>query len=86
MAARNDHIRHAAISLMRKGLATPFEIAKASGRSRQICRHWGLDFAASREAYVKQLWTKTLGQASRFPEIPPVREKKRPLRKIVEEI
>jgi hypothetical protein len=60
MAARNDAIREAAILLMRKGLATPFEIAWLSGMSRQLTRHWARSCIDSREAYLRRIWEKTL--------------------------
>ena len=86
MAASKDTIRQAAVLLISKGLATPFEIAKASGQSRQICRYWSAAQRDSRQAYVNRLWAKTLARAGRFPESHP-REEKKPLsRKVVEEI
>jgi hypothetical protein len=86
MAARNDAIREAALSLMRKGLATPFEIAWLSGMSRQLTRHWARSCIDSREAYLRRIWAKTLADAKPVQRFPKGEKQKAPLRKIVEEI
>ena len=85
MAAKNNHIREAALSLMRKGLATPFEIHQVSGMSRQLAFHWAKSCNLSRAEHLKRLWDKTLSRQCRSGVSSRAKEKN-PLRKSVEEI
>ena len=64
VAARNDHTRRAAVTLLQRGLATPFEIATVSGMSRQLCCHWAREYTDSRAAYLQRIWGKALANAS----------------------
>jgi predicted transcriptional regulator len=64
-ATNDDITKAAAISMMRLGLATYQEIAELSGRSKQIVRHWGKDFAIqARKDRVAHEWAKALKRAN----------------------
>lgn len=54
--------RAAAVAMVAKGLATPSEVAKLAGASRQLVRHWisreGVDWRAARESRLAHEWQK----------------------------
>ena len=86
MAQKLNHIRRAAMTLLQRGLATPFEIATVSGMSRQLCRHWARDFTDSRAAYLERVWEKALATPPNSRNFSWEAEKKPHVRKVVEEI
>ena len=62
MTATNIVAREAALSLLRRGLATPAEAARLAGVSRQLVRHWlrseGVDWRRIRLAVLMREWRK----------------------------
>lgn len=54
----DDTTKAAAIYLLKRGLATYAEIAKLSGRSRQIVAHWAKDCPDAREKHLAKLWDR----------------------------
>lgn len=52
----DDSTRKAAIKLLRKGLATPSEVANITRRSRQIVGHWAkaTDWRTARAEYLRK--------------------------------
>ncbi len=61
----DDTTKAAAIAMLRKGLATQSEIARLSGRSRQIVAHWAKDYPDARAEYLAKTWEKAVLQASK---------------------
>jgi transposase len=57
--------KSAAIHLLRRGYATQSEIAKLSGRSRQIISHWAKEYPDARADYLAAQWEKALARASK---------------------
>lgn len=57
-----------AISLLRRGLADPQEVATMAGRSRQIVRHWALAFPGARSAYLERIHRGLLGSRISRPD------------------
>lgn len=53
-----DSIRLAAQKLLAKGIATPAEISKLTGLSRQIVAHWGreIDWKTARAEQLRKRW------------------------------
>jgi len=81
MATRNDAIREAALSLLRRGLATQAEVADLAGVSRQVVHYWGRDIPDCRPAHLRTLWDKTLANRPPVPRFRTDGEKNSPLQK-----
>lgn len=57
----DSKIKQNAVRMLRRGLATYAEIAKLSGQSRQIVRHWGAEIKGGpREDLLQKEWNKGL--------------------------
>lgn len=58
----HDNTERAALSLLRRGLATQSEVATLAGVSRQLVRYWanreGIDCARARHAMLLKAWQK----------------------------
>jgi hypothetical protein len=54
MTDQEERLQAAVVRMLREGYATPAEIAKAIGRSRQIVRYWGegTGWEAARQARI----------------------------------
>ena len=46
------------VYMLKHGLGSYDEIAKISGESRQLVRHWGQDYRGAREKYLAAQWEK----------------------------
>lgn len=57
--------RRAAVKLLTQGLATPSEVAKLAGVSRQLVNHWAreIDWRKARSAQLTKAWRKLTRQA-----------------------
>jgi hypothetical protein len=62
MANEPNMKREAALSLLRRGVASPSEVAELAGVSRQLVRHWlkasGINWRPARAALLQKAWTK----------------------------
>ena len=63
----HDAGKRAAQSILKSGLATFAEVAKISGRSRQIVRFWSRELGAetARQEHLAKLWRDTVREVSK---------------------
>lgn len=63
--AVNARDRDAAVSIIKNGIATPADVARLAGTSRQLVLHWitraGVDWRKARDARLAKEW-KALGR------------------------
>lgn len=63
-STRENEARTAAVDMLRRGLATPSEIAALAGVSRQLVRYWAIaaqiNPAKMRDAWLVKEWRKRL--------------------------
>lgn len=59
---KDDAAREAAIEMLTEGMATPAEVARLSGASRQLLRYWiqraGIDPRKTRDSQLAKAWRK----------------------------
>ena len=56
----DDTTKAAALYMLKRGLATYSEIARLSGRSKQIVAHWGKEYPNARRQYLMKMWMKAV--------------------------
>lgn len=59
-AGKDEKVRNAALSLLRKGLVTQAEAAELAGVSRQVMNYWaqGINWRKARAATLSKAWRK----------------------------
>jgi transposase len=57
---KDDRARRAAVKLLARGLASPSEVAKLAGVSRQLVNHWAssIDWRRARNEALAKAWRK----------------------------
>lgn len=58
MASENQDRKQIALKMLLAGHATPAEVARIAGVSRQLVYAWalGMDWRSSRNAFIQKLW------------------------------
>jgi predicted transcriptional regulator len=56
----DDTTKAAALYMLKRGLGTYSEIARLSGRSKQIVAHWAKDYPNARAEYLAKAWQRAL--------------------------